>query len=84
VIAFIVTLVVCFVLTLSGYPLVLNLFRGWLPEALVDLVASLSFLTHFQAISKGVLDLRDIVYFVVMGMAWLYASAIVIDMKKAD
>jgi ABC-2 type transport system permease protein len=84
VIAFIVTLVVCFVLTLSGYPLVLNLFRGWLPGALVDLVASLSFLTHFQAISKGVLDLRDIVYFVVMSVAWLYASAIVIDMKKAD
>ncbi len=84
VIAFIVTLVACFLLTLSGYPLVLNLFRGWLPGALVDLVASLSFLTHFQAISKGVLDLRDIVYFLVMGVAWLYASAIVIDMKKAD
>lgn len=84
VIAFIVTLVVCFLLTLSGFPLVLDVFRGWLPLGMVDLVASLSFLTHFQAISKGVLDLRDLVYFIVMITAWLYASAVVIDMKKAD
>lgn len=84
VIAFIVSLVVCFLLTLSGFPLVLDLFRGWLPPGLVDLVASLSFLTHFQAISKGVLDLRDLVYFIAMIAAWLYASAVVIDMKKSD
>ena len=84
VIAFIVTLVLCFLFTLSGFPMVLDLFRGWLPVTLVDLVASLSFLTHFQAISQGVLDLRDIVYFVAMIIAWLYASALVIDMKKAD
>jgi ABC-2 type transport system permease protein len=84
VIAFIVTLVVCFLLTLSGFPLVLDVFRGWLPLGMVDLVASLSFLTHFQAISKGVLDLRDLVYFIVMITAWLYACAVVIDMKKAD
>ena len=84
VIAFIVSLVLCFLLTLSGFPLVLDVFRGWLPVALVDVIASLSFLTHFQAISKGVLDLRDIVYFLAMILAWLYASAVIIDMKKAD
>ncbi len=84
VIAFIVSLVLCFILTLSGFPLVLDAFRGWLPAALVNLIASLSFLTHFQAISKGVLDLRDLVYFLAMIIAWLYASAIVIDVKKAD
>ncbi len=44
----------------------------------------MSFLTHANAISKGVLDLRDILYFVLMIGAWLYATAIVIDMKKAD
>ncbi len=84
VVAFILSLVVCFVFTLSGYPLVLDAFRGWLPVGLTELIASLSFLTHFQSISKGVLDLRDLVYFLVMIVAWLYASAIVIDMKKAD
>ncbi len=84
VIAFIVTVVVCFFFTLAGYPLVLDAFRGWLPEALVQLVASLGFLSHFEAIKKGVLDLRDVVYFAVMIGFWLYAGAIVIDLKKAD
>lgn len=84
VIAFIVSLVLCFLLTLSGFPLVLDVFRGWLPVALVDVIASLSFLTHFQAISKGVLDMRDILYFLAMIVAWLYASAVIIDIKKAD
>ena len=84
VIAFIVILVLCFLLTLSGFPLVLDVFRGWLPVGLVDVIASLSFLTHFQAISKGVLDLRDIIYFLAMILAWLYASAVIIDMKKSD
>ncbi|NJN46058.1 MAG: ABC transporter permease subunit [Candidatus Competibacteraceae bacterium] len=84
VIAFIVGLTVCFLFTMSGFPLVLDFFRGWLPGALVDMVASLSVLTHFQAISRGVLDLRDVVYFFAMIVAWLYACAIFIDMKKAD
>lgn len=84
VVAFILSLVVCFIFTLSGYPLVLDAFRGWLPVGFTELIASLSFLTHFQSISKGVLDLRDLVYFLVMIGAWLYASAVVIDIKKAD
>ncbi len=84
VIAFIVTVVVCFFFTLAGYPLVLEAFRGWLPAALLELLASLSFLTHFDAIKKGVLDLRDVVYFLAMIGFWLYASAIVIDLKKAE
>jgi ABC-2 type transport system permease protein len=84
VIAFIITAVVCFLLTLSGFPLVLDLFQGWLPGAVVDAVSSLSFLSHFQAISRGVLDLRDVVYFVAMMGAWLYASTLIIDLKKAD
>ena len=84
VIAFIVALVVCFLFTMSGYPLVLNVFTGWLPTGFLDLIASLSFLTHFQAISKGVLDVRDLVYFLAMIGAWLYASAIIVDAKKAE
>jgi ABC-2 type transport system permease protein len=84
VIAFIVTVVVCFLLLLAGYPLVLDAFSGWAPQALVDAIASLSFLTHFNAISKGVIDLRDLVYFALMIGVWLYACTIVVEMKKAD
>lgn len=84
VIAFILAVVVCFLFTLSGFPLVLDFFRGWAPQAIVDAVASLSFLTHFQSIAKGVIDLRDLVYFALVIAFWLAATAIVLDIKKAD
>lgn len=84
VIAFIASLVICLLFTLAGFSLVVNLFKDWAPGGLVDAIAGLSFLTHFQAISKGVLDLRDVTYFVVMIVGWLYANAIIVDMKKAD
>ncbi|MFZ1722896.1 MAG: ABC transporter permease subunit [Dokdonella sp.] len=84
VVAFILTVVVCFLLVMAGFPLVLDVFRSWAPQLLVDAIASLSFLTHFSSISKGVIDLRDLLYFVLMTGFWLYASAIVIDLKKAD
>jgi len=85
VIAFILTAVVClFFFLLSGFAPVLNLFDGILPQTLVDAIASLSFLTHFGSIAKGVIDLRDLLYFGTLIVAWLIANAIVLDMKKAD
>ncbi|MDX1571065.1 MAG: ABC transporter permease subunit [Xanthomonadales bacterium] len=84
VIAFILSVVVCFGFLLSGHPMVLDVFSGWAPQVLVDAIASFSFLTHFQSISKGVLDLRDIIFFLMVIGFWLYANAVVIDLKKAD
>ena len=84
VIAFIAALVICLLFTLAGFPLVLDAFSAWAPQALVELISSLSFLSHFQAISKGVLALSDVLYFLVMIGAWLLAGAIVIDLKKAE
>jgi ABC-2 type transport system permease protein len=84
VIAFIVTVVVCFCFLLAGMPLVLDIFSGWAPQLVVDGIASLSFLTHFNAISQGVIDLRDLVYFVLLIAAFLYANTIVLAWKQAD
>ncbi|SDT92894.1 ABC transporter permease subunit [Halopseudomonas salegens] len=84
VIAFIVSVVACFIFIVSGFPLLLDLFSGWAPQILLDAVASLSFLIRFEAISKGVLDLRDLLYFISLMAVWLLATAIVIDLKKAD
>ena len=84
VVAFILTVVLCFLFMLAGFPLVLDFFSGWLPGPLLDAVASLSFLTHYAAISKGVLDLRDVLYFLLVIGVWLYATTIVLDLKKAD
>ncbi len=84
VIAFILAVVACFLLLLAGFPLVLDIFSAWAPQALVDAIASLSFLTHFSSISKGVIDLRDLVYFGLLIGVMLYANAIVLQLKKAD
>jgi ABC-2 type transport system permease protein len=46
-------------------------------------VSGLSSLTHFASIGKGVIDLRDLIYFLLMIGVWLYANAVVIDYKKA-
>lgn len=84
VIAFIVSVVICFAFLLSGFPIVLDFFRGWAPQYVVDAIASLSFLTHYSSISKGVIDLRDIIYFATLIGCWLYANAVIIEMKKAN
>ena len=84
VIAFILAVVACFLLLLAGFPLVLDIFSAWAPQLLVDAIASLSFLTHFSSISKGVIDLRDLVYFGLLIGVMLYANAIVLQLTKAD
>ncbi len=83
VIAFVVSVVICLGFILSGFPMVLDMF-GWAPQFLLSAVSSFSFLTHFESISKGVLDLRDILFFLSFIAFWLFATVTVIDMKKAE
>jgi len=83
VIAFVVSVVICFLFLLSGFPLVLDFFRGWAPQAVVNAIASFSFLTHFESIKKGVIDIRDLIYFLALISFWLYANVVVIENKKA-
>jgi gliding motility-associated transport system permease protein len=84
VIAFVISVVFCFGFLLSGFPMVLDAFSGWAPQAIVDAVASLSFLTHFTNISRGVIDFRDLVYFALLIATFLYANTIVLQWKQAD
>jgi ABC-2 type transport system permease protein len=84
VVAFILSVVVCFGFLLSGLPMVMNLFTGWAPQVLLDAIADFSFLSHFAAISKGVIDVRDLVYFGLVMMFWLLANTILLEIRKAD
>jgi len=84
VIAFVVSAVICLLFVLSGFPLVLDFFSVWAPEFIVSAISSFSFLTHFDAISKGVIDLRDIIYFLSLIAFWLFSNVVVIEYKKAD
>lgn len=83
VVAFILTAVVCVLLILAGQSEVLDFFQGALPRKLVNGVAHLSMLRHYEAIARGVLDVRDLLYFVLTIAAWLTAGVLVLDMKRS-
>ena len=83
VIAFILCGVVCLLFVLAGYPLVLNSIKTWVPLVVVDSVASLSFLTHFNSISRGIISLRDVLYFCSVQVVWLAATVVVINARQS-
>ncbi len=82
VIAFVVSIVVCFLFTISGAPLVLDFFRDWAPLVLINAIASFSMLTHFTAITAGVIDLRDVIFFFSLIALFLAANIVLVDLKK--
>src|SRR5579885_1560937 len=84
VVAFILGVAVTFVLLLAGYPIVTDWFQSWTPQAFVEAIASLSFLTHFQSITKGVIDARDLLYFAMLIGFFLFTTAVALDLRKAD
>jgi ABC-2 type transport system permease protein len=83
VIAFIIAATVCFLFTMSGLELVLNFFRLWAPDLLVETIASMSFLTHFRAVMNGVIDIRDLIFFTSLITFWLFANVVIVDLKKS-
>ena len=83
VIAFVVSAAVCLLFVLSGYPVVLDVFSAWAPPFLVETVSSFSFLGHFEDIVKGVIDLRDVVYFASLIALWLFLNVLALEVNKA-
>ena len=83
VVAFIVATTLCFLFVMSGHEPVQNVFRAWAPEALVSAVASLSFLSHFESISRGIVDLPSIVFYLSLIVFALFANKIILDQRKA-
>jgi ABC-2 type transport system permease protein len=84
VIAFVVTASLVFVLIAAGTQTVIGLFQGWAPEGLIHAVTAASLFGHFAAITRGVLDLRDLFYFVSIIVAFLAANVVLVDWLKAD
>ncbi|MDQ7997636.1 MAG: ABC transporter permease subunit [Luteibacter sp.] len=82
IVAFILTASVCFLLLLVGQPQVLDFFQDSVPPKLIGAMGQLSMARHANAIARGVLDLRDLVYFFATIVAWLGASVVVLDLKR--
>jgi len=84
IVAFIVTASLVFALIAAGTPTVIGLFQGWASEDVIRAVAGASLFGHFTAITRGVLDLRDLVYFLSLIVAFLGANAVLVDLMKAE
>lgn len=83
VIAFILTATVCFLLVTSGMEIVQNVLRSWTPRIVADAVASMSFLTHYEEITRGVISLDTLVFFLSIIAFALFANAVAVGQKKS-
>lgn len=83
VIAFVLAVMVSLIFTVAGTPLVLEFVSGWAPQGVIDVIANLSFIANFDAISKGVLDLVNLVYFVSVIVLFLFINVVLVNTLKA-
>lgn len=83
VISFIIAVVACLLLVLCGFPPVTAFFSRFDNHWMMDIVAGLSSLTHFEGFMKGVLDSRDVVYFCSIIIFALFSTGVIIRGQRA-
>lgn len=84
VISFILSVVICLFFILAGYSPVLDVLYKWAPIWLVNLVSELSFMHHFNSISRGVLDVRDILYYFSVMVFFLFVTGLLIQNRRTS
>lgn len=82
VIAFVIGSAVIFLFLMSSLDIVLAVFRGWAPVFVVEIIQSLSFLVHYESIVRGVIDIRDLIFYVSIIGIFLFANVVVVDQKR--
>jgi ABC-2 type transport system permease protein len=84
VISFILSVVICLFLVLAGWPPVTDLLSGWAPNWLVDVVSGFSFMPHFASMERGILDLRDLIYYLSVMFFMLFFNGLILQNRKAS
>ncbi len=82
VVSFIVSVVIIFLLMIAG--MIGRWMPDYVPALVTEAVGNLSLLNHFDSIQRGVVDLRDIIYYLSVILCAIFASALIIDEKKAQ
>jgi ABC-2 type transport system permease protein len=83
VVSFIISVVICLFLILAGFAPVVNLLEHSARPWLVDLVTSFSVITHFEGFQKGVLDSRDVVFFLSVIVFSLFSTSVILRGHRA-
>lgn len=83
VVSFIISVVLCFILILAGWPPITDIFIQWAPSWVVDVVKSFSVMTHFEGFQRGVIDSRDLIYFLsIIGFS-LFTTGVILRNHRA-
>lgn len=83
VISFIVSVMIALFLILAGYTPVTDLLTRWANPVIVEIIAAFSVMTHFEGFQRGVLDTRDVVFFVSMIGFALFTTGVIIRNQRA-
>jgi ABC-2 type transport system permease protein len=84
VIAFVISAAICFVFVAMGSHLVTGPLQDVLPAGLAQTIASMSFLDHFANITRGQLAGGDVFFFGSVMALFLFATAQLVELAKAD
>jgi len=83
VVSFILSVVVCLFLVLAGWEPVTGYVSGWAPRWVVDVVSGFSFMPHFTSMQRGVIDVRDLVYYLSVIFFMLFASGVILQNRRS-
>jgi len=83
VVSFIISVVSCLFLILAGVPPVIRFLQSWASPGVVDAIASISVITHFDGFQKGVLDSRDLIFFVSVIVFSLFTTSVILRGHRA-
>jgi len=83
VIAFVLGVVGCAVFLYAGSPSTMNYLAGFLPLGLVKSLERMSFQSRFESFQRGVIEFRDIAFFLLLAAGWLWANMVALTERKA-
>jgi len=83
VIAFVLAVAVCFLFAVASYPVVTDFLSKAVPT-LAEVARRLSVAERFQGFTRGVISLRDLIYFASFIGFWLYLNTVIVEHRKAD
>lgn len=83
VVSFILSVVACLFLILAGWPPVTSMLEQWAKPWMVEGVASFSVMTHFEGFQRGVLDTRDVLFYLLVIVFSLFTTGVIIRSHRA-
>jgi len=84
VISFVLSVVACAIFVFAGMPTTLNYLSSFLHAGPLSTIESMSLQMHFESIQRGVLEFKDVSYFVLLILAWIAGCIIILDERKAS